>query len=317
MPFQNFVGTQPAPGVAGDFCDANPRYSAIAGPGGFVSGSNLFVGRFAWATSPLDGDNAPAVLNSNGSGAVAGFLKRNQQSIFTQYLQEASMQLAPGFQCGDLFSAGSFWAVNSGSGQAIIGQKAYANFANGLVTFAATGSPTGGASATSSAITAGTSSFTGSITGNLLTVTGAVTGTIYPGTTISGTNVASGTIVQSQASGTSGGDGVYYVSIPEQTVAATTISGTYGILTIGTVVTAGFAVGNVVTGSAGATVTSGTTITALITGTGGAGTYAVTPTQSSSSGTISVTAVNVETGFIARSSAAPGELVKISNLPAY
>ena len=81
--------------------------------------------------------------------------------------------------------------------------------------------------------------------------------------------------------------------------------------------TAGFAVGNVVTGSAGATVTSGTTITALITGTGGAGTYAVTPTQSSSSGTISVTAVNVETGFIARSSAAPGELVKISNLPAY
>ena len=314
MPFQNFVGTQPAPGVAGDFCDANPRYSAIAGPGGFVAGNNLYVGRFAWATSPLDGDNAPAVLNSNGSGAVAGFLKRNQQGIFTQYLQEASMQLAPGFQCGDLFSAGSFWAVNSGSGQAIIGQKAYANFANGLVTFAATASPTGGASGSASSIAAATSSFTGSIAGNLLTVTGTVTGTIYPGTTISGTNVASGTIVQSQASGTAGGDGVYYVSIPEQTVAATTISGTYGLMTVGGTVVSGFAVNQVITGTS---VVAGTIITALGTGTGGAGTYVVNNNTVVSSTAISVSAVNVETGFIARSSAAPGELVKISNLPAY
>jgi hypothetical protein len=314
MPFQNFVGTQPAPGVAGDFCDANPRYSALAGPGGFVSGSSLFVGRFAWATSPLDGDNAPAVLNSFGSGAVAGFLKRNQQGIFTQYLQEASMQLAPGFQCGDLFSVGGFWAVNSGSGQAIIGQKAYANFANGLVTFAATASPTGGASGSASSIAAATSSFTGSITGNLLTVTGAVTGTIYPGTTISGTNVASGTIVQSQASGTAGGDGVYYVSIPEQTVAATTISGTYGLMTVGGTVVSGFAVNQVITG---ASVVAGTIITALGTGTGGAGTYVVNNNTVVSSTAISVSAVNIETGFIARSSAAPGELVKISNLPAY
>ena len=36
--FQASVGTQPAPAVAGDFADHNPRVSAMAGPGGFVAG---------------------------------------------------------------------------------------------------------------------------------------------------------------------------------------------------------------------------------------------------------------------------------------
>jgi len=71
----------------------------------------------------------------------------------------------------------------------------------------------------------------------LLTVTGSVTGTIYPGTTISGTGVATGTQIVSQVSGTAGAAGTYLVSIPEQTVSATTISGTYGTLTVGGTVT--------------------------------------------------------------------------------
>ena len=320
MPFQNQVGVQPAPAVAGDFCDANPRYTLDAGPGGLVAGNALYVGRFCWTTSPLDGDNAPAVANSYGSGPVAGFVHRSQQGIFTQYLQETTMQIAAGFQVGDVFSAGGFWVVNDGSGQAIIGQKAYANFSNGKVTFNATGTPTTGASASSTAITAGTNSFTASISGNVMTVTAVASGVLYNGTVLTG--AATGTAIVSQATSTAalgalGGTGTYYVSIPEQTVASGAFTGTYGLLTVGTVITAGFGVGNVLTGSAGATVTSGTTITQLVTGAGGAGTYIVTPTQSSSSGTISVTASNVETGFFARSSAAPGELVKISALPAY
>jgi hypothetical protein len=312
MPFQNQVGVQPAPGVAGDFCDNNPRYTVDAGPGGLVCGASLYAGRFCWATPPLDGDNSPAVVNSFGTGPVTGFVHRNQQSIFTQYLQEATMQLAPGFAIGDVFSGGGFWVVNSGSGQAIIGQYAYANFANGLATFAAASTPGTGGSGSASSIAASTSSFTGSISGNVLTVTGAVTGTIYPGTTISGTGVASGTLIQSQIGGTTGGDGTYYVSIPEQTVASTTISGTYGTLTVGGTVVAGFAVGDTISGTS---VVAGTTITALGTGAGGAGTYIVNNNTVVSSTAISVAANNVQTKWIAMTSAASGELVKISDKP--
>src|SRR5208282_4750410 len=115
------------------------------------------------------------------------------------------------------------WVVNNGTAYCTPGMKAYANFTNGLVNFAATGAPTTAASATSSSIAAETSSFTGSIADDLMTVTGVVTGTIYPGTTISGTNVSSGTKILSQVSGTAGGDGTYLVSIGGQTVASTTI----------------------------------------------------------------------------------------------
>jgi hypothetical protein len=310
MPFQNFVGVQPAPAVEGDFCDANPRQSAIAGPGAFVAGMSLFVGRFAWASPPNDADNAPAVLNSYGTGMPQGFLHREQQGIFTQYLQEATLQLAPGFAVGGLFSAGNFWVRNNGTSPSIIGQKAYANFATGLANFAAPGNPTGGASGSASTIAAGTSSFTGSIAGNTLTVSGAVTGVIYPGTTISGAGVATGTTILGQISGTTGGDGAYFVSALPQTVASTTISGTYGLLTIGGTVVPGFAVNQVLL-TTGAVVAN-TTITALGTGTGGAGTYVVNNNTVVSSQAISVGAVNVETLWYAISASASGELVKMS-----
>ena len=318
MPFQTAVGIMPAPAVEGDFCDTNPRYTYDAGPGGVVSGalsgvagiSGLLVGRFAWVTSPLDADNAAAVANNSGSGPVSGFVHREQQGLFTVYLQEVTMAMPPGFPA-TLFSGGGFWVVNRGTAEATVGMKAYANYNGGAVSFAATGSPTTAATGSASSIAAETSSFTGSIVDNLMTVTGAVTGTIYPGTTISGTNVASGTLIISQASGMVGGDGTYYVSIPDQSVAATTISGTYGLLTVGGTVTGTFAIGGNLTGTS---VVAGTAITALGTGTGGAGTYAVnnnTVVSSTSIGQIG----NVETKWIAMSAAPAGGLVKISNQP--
>lgn len=66
--------------------------------------------------------------------------------------------------------------------------------------------------------------FTGSISGTLLNVTSITSGTISQGLTLSGTGVASGTVITYLGSGT-GGTGTYTVSI-SQTVASTTITAT-------------------------------------------------------------------------------------------
>jgi len=307
MPFQTQVGVQPAPAVAGDFASTNPRWTVLAGAGGLVAGPNgLYVGRFAWTTPPLDPDNSPSFANNYGAGPVAGFVHREQQALFTQYLQETSMLVPAGFPV-TLFSGGDFWVVNSGSAEATIGMKAYANFATGLVTFAATGNPTQSASATG-VIAAETFSVTGSISGNLLTVTAVGSGTVVPGATISGSGIASGTMIVSQASGTAGGIGTYYVNIPEQNVASTTVSGTYGQLTVSGTVTGAYVVGGVLSGTG---VVAGTTISALGTGTGGDGTYIVNNNTAVSSTTITQVG-NVETKWIAMSAGAAGELIKIS-----
>lgn len=314
---QKSVGVQPAPAVAGDFATANPRYSALAGAGALVAGvGGLTIGLFAWTNYTVtDSDGAPGAANNFGTGPVAGFVGRSQQGLITQYLQESGMLIPAGFQC-TLFSAGDFWVVNSGSTQALPGQKAYASFANGTASFAATGSPSGATSSAGS-IAAATSSVTGSIAGNLLTVTAVGSGTVYPGTTISGTGVASGTKILSQVtpliSGeTAGGVGRYLVSIPEQTVASTTISGTYGIFTAGGTIVGSFGVGNTLTGTG---ITAPTTITQQLTGAaGGAGTYAVDVNTVVSSTAIT-SATNIETVWYCRSSGLPGELVKITRLP--
>jgi hypothetical protein len=319
MPFQSQVNVVQAPAVQGDFASANPRQVVLAGPGGIVAGpAGVLVGLACWTTPPVDADNSPAFANNFGSGPITGILHREQQGLIEVYLQEASLLVPAGFPV-TLFSAGDFWVKNAGSGQAQIGQKAYAGFSSGTWTFAATGSPTQSGTSTASSIAAETFSATGSIAGDVMAVTAVGSGTIYPGAAISGTNVASGSTVVSQLTPlltgeTTGGVGRYYVSLPEQTVASTTISGTYGLLTVGGTITGTWGVGSVVTGSGGGGVTTGTIITALGTGTGGAGTYVVNLTQTVTSSTIDATG-NVETKWIAMSSGAAGELIKISSQP--
>lgn len=66
--------------------------------------------------------------------------------------------------------------------------------------------------AVASCFTATATAFTGVISGNQLT-TSAVTGTIQPGMTIAGTGVTLGTVIYNQVSGTTGGAGVYTVSV--------------------------------------------------------------------------------------------------------
>lgn len=308
--FQQTVNVNPAPGVEGMRANMNQLISYAAGPGALVAGDALYVGRFAWVTGPLDPDGNASIANSYGSGLPAGFLMRALQATNTVFLSYAGMQVLPGVQC-DLQIAGDFWVVNNGATEALVNQKAYADLATGKVSFAATGSPTQGASATGSSIAASTSSVTGSISGDLMTVTAVGSGVLRPGTTISGTSVASGTKILSQVSGTTGGVGTYRVSIPDQNAASTTISGTYGTLTVGTVTAGNFAVGQQL--AATGSVVAGTTITQLLTGTGGSGsTFAVDNNTVVSSQVISTTS-NVETIFVARSAAPPGGLVKMSS----
>ena len=138
------------------------------------------------------------------------------------------------------------------------------------------GSPTTIATSTGSTIAAATFSLTGSISGNTLTVTAVASGTVTVGAAITASPaLTAGTVIAGQLSGTAGGVGTYAVN-NAQTAASTTISGTYGTLTIGAPVTGTWSVGETVTG--GGTL-SGTIITGLISGTGGAGTYAVNLTQ--------------------------------------
>jgi hypothetical protein len=187
---------------------------------------------------------------------------------------------------------------------------------NGAVTFAATGSPASAATSTGSSIAASTFSVTGSIggtDGNTLTITAVGSGSVWPGATISGGSIAAGTKITQQLTGTPQGVGTYLVSIPEQSIASLTISGTYGTLTIGTLTssTVPFAPGYVL--NATGSVVAGTTVWAYITGSGGTGSTLAVDNNTVVSSQAITAITNVETTWYARSGGAPNELVKISN----
>lgn len=310
--FQTSVGTQPAPAVEGDFASINPRFTVDAGPGGLISGSGhgsvgVTIGRFAWADySTVDADGSPASVYNFGSGPPTGFVHREGQGLITTFLAHSGMIIPPGFQM-TLHNGGDFWVKNNGATAALLGQKAYADVGTGAVSFAATGAP--GSASVTGAIAAGTASGTGTIAGNVMTITGSVSGTIQIGATVTGTGVSTGTTIVSQLSGTPGGVGTYSVNPPEQTVASTTLTATYGTLTVSAVSSGTVTNGGLVGGSG---VTAGTVITALGTGAGATGTYIVNKTQTVGSEALTI-GQTVETKWVAMSSGLPGELVKISD----
>jgi hypothetical protein len=306
--FQTQAYNQPAVAVAGDFASANPWANADAGPGALVAGpAGVTIGRFCWTVPPQDPDGTNSIAQNFGTGPVAGFIHREQQGLNTTFLFGAGMLIPQGFMVTAMI-AGDYWAVNDGSTQAVPGQKVYADYATGKARAGATGSPIQQASVTG-AVAASTGSFTGSIAGNVLTISAVGSGVAVVGGLLSGTGVASGTRITSQISGTPGGIGTYEVNIPEQTVASTTISETYGTLTVSAVGSGTLEVGSVLAGSG---VDTGTYITAFGTGVGGTGTYVVSSNTVVGSTTITATG-DVETNFYVRSSALPGELMKMSS----
>lgn len=331
MAFQRQVNTSPAPGVWGDWASRNPRATFDAGPGGLVAGSNTVVdpsglntalqgcvvGRFAWATpSPADPDGGPTQVNNTGIGQPTGIIHRDEQALITAYLADSTMVIPQGFGV-TLMIAGDVWAKNEGTGQATQGMQCVVSFANGAASFQAAGGSAPSTAAASSTIAAETFSVSGYLVGNTLTVLSVTSGTIYNGSTISGTGIASGTQIVSQMSGTAGGAGTYAVSIPEQSAGTATtpvtVSGTYGLLTLGGAPNNGnFIVGGILSGT---NVVAGTQVTQLISGTGGNGsTFAVNNNTAVTSTTITET-LGYLSKWVAQSSALPGELVKISSWP--
>jgi hypothetical protein len=318
---QTQVQNQPAQAVAGDRASQNPMATFDAGPGGLVAGPNgVTVGNFAWVTAPTDpnGTGQLAVnAGGGGYGSVAGLVYNDLQALDTVFLSDATLLIPQGLPVA-LAIQGDFWVINNGTTEAIPNvSKAYANFADGSVTFAAASAPTAGASATGSTVTPETFSVTASIAGDLMTVTAVGSGSVYPGATTSGTNVTTGTKIASQVlpllSGeAANGVGRYLLTISQQqNIASESISGTYGLLTIGTLTTTGtFAVGQVlqVTGS----VVANTHITANVSGSGGSGGTMIVDNNTSLSQTIA-TYANVETKWYAASAGGKGALVKITS----
>lgn len=316
--FQTSVNVQPVPAYPGDIASTNPLFSYQAGPFGLVAGpAGVTVGNFAWVTAQtMDADSAPATVNSFGAGPVSGFVSRHWQAVSTVWPFENPTMIPPGLAMG-LHTGGDFWVKNNGSGQAILGMKAYASLVDGSVTFAYTGAPTT-ASATLSTIATGTAAtFTGKITGNVLTAS-AVTNTIYPGARVTGGTVATGTWIVAQLSGTPGGAGTYAVSIGEQSVASASLTATPLVLdTTGGTVTGNIVLGSMVVSGGTATGTIvGEAVTVLNAPATGKYILAMAPGQTSfgtaTSGTV-VLQSNVETKWYARSSGLQNEVVKISD----
>lgn len=307
--FQSQVNTQPAIGVAGDWASVNPRQMVLAGPGGLVAGPNgVTVGRFCWAVAPSDDDGAPAIVSNTGFGLPTGILHREQQGLITTFLGSASMVVPQGNGVS-LVDFGDIFMVNDGATQALPGMKAFAQYADGKAKFKAAGTTPAGTGVATASVAASTSSVTGSIADDILTVTAVGSGVVRPGTTISGTSVVTGTKIVSQLSGTPGGVGTYSVSIAEQVVASTTISGTYGTMTVTVAPATPFVVGGVLSGTG---VAAGTVLTQFITGTGGTGTYAVDNNTVVGSTADVAETLEIETKWFARSSGLAGELVKTS-----
>ena len=307
--FQTQVASQQSIAVEGDFADHNVRTSVDAGPGGLVAGAQgVTIGRFAWLDyTRVDSNNAAAIANSFGAGAPAGFVHREQQGTIFDWRQGAGMTIAPGIMV-TLHNEGAFFVKNANPGYVQPGMKAFARLSDGAVLFAAAGAAGPGAATATGSIAAGTSSTTGSIAGNVLTVTAVTSGILYPGATITGTGVASGTKVVSQLSGTPGGIGTYALNGGDQTVASTAISGTHGVLTT----TAGgpLTQGSTVSGSG---VTSGTVVTAAGIG-ADAGKLIVDPTQTAASTALTGSG-SIETKWFATSGGQANELIKISSWP--
>jgi hypothetical protein len=308
--FQTSVGGVPAPAVEGDFASINPRSGVLAGPGGLICGPDgVIVGRFAWADfTGVDWDGAPAIVRNNGSGPPTGWVHREQQGLIENYLTGAGMKVQPGREI-TLFNSGDFWVRNYGVTVARPGMKCYVNPADGTCYFGATGAPS--TAVVTGAIAAGTPGVVvGSISGNLLTLASVTSGQLVPGAVLSGTGVVAGTKVVGLVSGTPNTAGAVYAVDTIQTVApGTTITGTFGLLTVSAVSSGALAVGDVISGSG---VTAGSRISGFGTGAGGAGTYYVDPTQAAASTTVTGN-TTLETKFFCRTTGAANEIVKISD----
>ena len=320
MGFPSRVNVVQAPAVAGDPASTNPRFTVDAGPGSLVAGpAGVTVGYFAWATSngladPSTGEtDFYNIVSNSGVSTPTGFVGRRQgDALITQFLADSTMVIPQGLEV-TLYSGGDFWTVNNGATSTAPNQKAYANYATGAVTFAATGTPPTGASVTASVAVNSSTSYTittntavsCSIAGTTMTV-GAVTGVVAPGQVVTGTGVNVTTTIVAQLTGSPGATGTYQVSV-SQTVPSFTATFSGGCFTPAATITGYFAPGQTLSGTG---ITSTNTILAQISGTtGGAGVYYVSIGQAASVGTATATQGTLTVTAIGSGALAVGDLL--------
>lgn len=297
--FQQTVNQFNPLGVEGDFAGLGPRHTVLAGDGAFVAGPNgVIVGRYAFVLP--DG----RTVTNGGGGALKGFVHRDMQALVTVYLAAFSMTIAPGFPV-TLFDAGDFLARLAAGNAVVPGSTLYARYSDGAITSTL---PTG-ASVTASSGATFTATAGSGAAADQLTVT-AVTGLISVGDSIAGTGVPVGTSIISQLSGTAGGAGVYITS-GATTAAAATVTSFGSVLDVTAEGSGVLAVGDVISGTG---IPTGAAISSQVSGApGGVGVYTIDIPATAYAASTTVTVVAGEQiKFVAKSSAAVGELVKIS-----
>ncbi len=326
MPFQTVMNAQPAVGIEGDFCSANPRFSQLTNGAPIYAGPNgVTVGRFAW-------QNGNIYAQPFGGGRIA-FIHRDQPSLlvptgYSNWLPQSSMVVPPGLEVVGYDSC-DVWARFAGG--AAPGANVYASYLDGTALAAASSVNT----ATAWGIADPTAmSMTGSIAGTVMTITAATTGHVYPGSIVAGAGgsngvaVITGTQVVAQitpllSGEATGGVGRYLLNYDYgvSSVQSSTITGSIDILTITTGGT-NWHIGDVLTDASGTALTAGTVITADstngtgLTGAGGAGTYAISPggqgtLGNGGEGNLTGT-TSVETNWFVDTYAGTNELAKIS-----
>lgn len=204
MAFQTVVNIQPGVAVPGDFAGLNPRTTVQAGPGQLIAPSSnlLSVGGFGFV-DPVSGN----VSATPTSGAIIGFVHRENQGIIVNFLADSISTIQGGFPV-TLFNKGDFWARLAGGGTR--GQTIYADGTTGAPIAAA--SAPGASSLTATIGT--TADIAASAAAGVLTVTAAPSvGRISVGDVLTGTGVPTGTTVISLGTGT-GGTGTYNVAVP-------------------------------------------------------------------------------------------------------
>jgi hypothetical protein len=268
----------------------NPSVLSAGGSGLDLSGLCLDNGTRTPIGTVPSFPSAPAVGAYYGLASVhyanaliyfAGFQGSNIKPgalLFAQYNQNA----VPAYIRGGATAALSLTALQVLSGTLIVTVEGVQK-TSGAITLSAATSPANAAtiittafgaydgvtSAATTIATGTTTSVTGSITGYTLTVTAVGSGALVVGGVLSGTGVTTGTAITAQLTGTTGGIGTYTVSL-NQTTTSTTITQSYGLMTVAAMSSGTLYVGSVISGG---TTAAGTTITALGTGTGAAGTY--------------------------------------------
>ncbi len=261
---------------------------------------------FGSALSVSDYYGANSTEYFNATNYFAGFINSNQRPSnlwITQYNQSA----VPAYVRGASTAGIALATLQSYSGTLIVVVEGVTK-TSASISLATATSPSSaavlmqagftganlydGITSSASTIAAGTATncTAGSIAGYTLTVGGSVTGAFVVGGKLSGTGVTTDTEIVRQLTGSAGGAGTYVVD-KLQTVTSTTITQTYGLLTIAAMSSGTMYLGSVISGG---TTAAGSRITAQVSGTtGGLGTYVV------SGGAQTVTATTISSGPLA------------------